>query len=1089
MAAIKPTVYYKLSKNEDQTGILNHHKINEITAVYDEEKYYVFTGSYINGSEFSSFYNFKEWYLTQPKKHFHEVIFGDNIQRLKFDIDSSVDEFGDKIKTLNTIIDCIVDELNTVMPKVKSSRSTLLLTDSCGGNKVSFHIIVKNFTVNNNEEAALFTSGVLDRLNKIDSRYRNYIDAGVNSKLHNLRIYGSSKVGSDRVKGCNVELNKALGVPIHSMKDLASTMITLNPSGRDVRIPDRVVKVEKDYESIESIPDYIHKHIKNTGFNFRCIAGSMVITDRIIPSFCNVCRRLHDKDNTMIITRKDNLYYERCRHYSPDCGFPSSILIVNPNEDEQYAEVETIETVETVETVSADVIDVERSEPKKVKPFVKLTQIELIDKYIKSLANGAPSHETTKFESVPNKQVYSNPAMLPYNVDYSMTAIMAQMGVGKTVQLKALYESNFSSTDSRAVIVSFRRTFTQSIQNSFNTFTAYNDISGDIDLAISKKIIIQVESLHRLRVSKVSAPDVLILDEIESILDQMTSNLHKCLHQSFSVFCWLIKHSKKLVIMDANLSDRTYNTLTSIRGINETDVYLHWNQFKKAAEDKYEITTNHKNWINKMSETLNDNKRIVVATNSKTEADAIYSLIYKLYPNLTIQLYTAETDESVKKEHFSNVNKYWNVDVLIYTSVITAGCSYVNVNFDYLFAYMTDSSCNVEACRQMCARVRNISTKTMYICFKSTGISVMPTTEPQIRALIQNRTNMELFTNTGLNNIELTLTDEGLFHYQNTPYFNLWMQNMILTNLSRNNFICRYIKQIYDTGASLSILTITNKDEINEIQTEFKAAKAEIKELKQSGISEAVIIDESKAAEIRSKLDNLADVSKEDKQSYEKYRLSKAFNIKPELVDFNFVETYDSKTKVNFDNLTDILRHKDLKESLEHIKKEDKEKLELALQVEGLQASHLLRNTNNYSCHLSAIKLIDLAGYDDIINDKVNGNDHKIKPATMTKNCKDIYDHIINPITMSNYDTLFKLKKTNVRDLQTLYKNDKEKFTSAILKWVNVILKAQYGIRIHKKRNDYILDLTNTTLLFNITGKYASRPEDDKKPTIECLRL
>ena len=101
-----------------------------------------------------------------------------------------------------------------------------------------------------------------------------------------------------------------------------------------------------------------------------------------------------------------------------------------------------------------------------------------------------------------------------------------------------------------------------------------------------KRLIIQVESLFRMHIEENKVTDLLILDEVESILSQLGSGLHKKFNASFAMFLWLLKSSKQVVCMDANISNRTYNILSKFRG----PLYFHCNRYQSAKDDIYYFT-------------------------------------------------------------------------------------------------------------------------------------------------------------------------------------------------------------------------------------------------------------------------------------------------------------------------------------------------------------------------------------------------------------------------------------------------------------------------------------------------------------------
>jgi hypothetical protein len=56
-----------------------------------------------------------------------------------------------------------------------------------------------------------------------------------------------------------------------------------------------------------------------------------------------------------------------------------------------------------------------------------------------------------------------------------------------------------------------------------------------------------------------------------------------------------------------------------------------------------------------------------------------------------------------------------DVDILIYTSTISAGCSFELLRFKQIFAFFSDQSCNYKTAIQMLGWVRNIESCVLYL--------------------------------------------------------------------------------------------------------------------------------------------------------------------------------------------------------------------------------------------------------------------------------------------------------------------------------------------------------------------------------------
>lgn len=293
---------------------------------------------------------------------------------------------------------------------------------------------------------------------------------------------------------------------------------------------------------------------------------------------------------------------------------------------------------------------------------------------------------------------------------------------GENQKLVEYVNKYFNDTDyytNNIILVSFRQTFSKEVQNKFKGFVLYNEVSGELN---DSRVIIQVESLHRITIGAGKhRPDLLILDECESIFDQFDSGLHKKFAESWAVFKWLMAYSSHLVCMDANLSNRTYEIISRMRSKFLPTINYHFNSYQNATDDTYNITVNKSEWYLDLYNSLGSGNKIAVAISSLTEAKVLYEGIMSKYPTLKIGFYSSKTPMSEKKLHFSNVDEYWSCyDVLIYTPTVSAGISFEKPHYDKLYAYFTDSSCHAEVCIQMIGRIRNLKSKNYVVCIDST---------------------------------------------------------------------------------------------------------------------------------------------------------------------------------------------------------------------------------------------------------------------------------------------------------------------------------------------------------------------------------
>ena len=145
------------------------------------------------------------------------------------------------------------------------------------------------------------------------------------------------------------------------------------------------------------------------------------------------------------------------------------------------------------------------------------------------------------------------------------TYVVSGMGSGKSTQLVKLLGNDEFKT---IVCLSFRLTFTSEFAKKYD-LVSYQAIKGNIKLSQHPRVIVQVDSLFRMDVSLM--PDLLIVDEVESILEKIDSS-----NQAWAVifgFIQLMDKSKKVVIMDGLLEIMTIKYLNIIRKTDNFTIF------------------------------------------------------------------------------------------------------------------------------------------------------------------------------------------------------------------------------------------------------------------------------------------------------------------------------------------------------------------------------------------------------------------------------------------------------------------------------------------------------------------------------------
>ena len=665
----------------------------------------------------------------------------------------------------------------------------------------------------------------------------------------------------------------------------------------------------------------------------------------------------------------------------------------------------------------------------------KLTPKQRLEKLI------AADISLAKQNFVGKRDVYSEPAMRSYvkHADANAIIIQAQKGVGKTENLVKMIDEKYAGAT--IIALSHRETFSAELCRQFAGFTNYKDIKGPINPLVHPRIVVQIESLSRLTFDELRhhnlSVDLLIMDESESIIEQLSSGLDKKFAKSWDNFNWLTQYSEHVIAMDANVTNRTFSLLQD-RPANRCGVVeqvFMQNNFKKAADTEYKLTTDDKEWRAALFEDLAAGLNLFIPCNSATEAEALHKDIVKLYPLKDVKCYTGATDQQVKRNDIQNINSAWNCEVLIFTPTITSGVSYKMENFDKTYAWFKHNSCTVLACDQMLGRVRDISTRTVVVYVDSQQSESWTTYKKLKVSILQSRSN--LFARFAPSWLSYETTPAGI-KIHNERFFNVLVSNELARNHSRSDFMGEFVRLIKRSGATVTMLErIEATPAIEEVH---QGALVEVKNGRIDRIIEAEDITDEKYIELCAKPEN---TPAENIVKHKKY-LRNVYLHEGEMDHF-FVQNYDNPQAINwFRNL-----HTYRAKTLDDIQAEEREHF-IAKQEK------VTNWTKNYQFEyhriaLSVLGILGYAGIDDSI----------------TFSGKELYDAIqVHKVTLiAQFDhTLITLKINPKRPTFDRLKQS--------LEYLNTILYAVYGIKIagrHTKKGTVDYKINHKHLFDNVT--------------------
>lgn len=274
-------------------------------------------------------------------------------------------------------------------------------------------------------------------------------------------------------------------------------------------------------------------------------------------------------------------------------------------------------------------------------------------------------------------------------------------------------------TDYKSVgIVSSRKSFAYNIQEVLASpefgldFSIYLEDDG---YNYKPNFIVQCESLYTSNVH----PEFLVLDEITSILVQMTSRFHQ---ENLSInqnkFIQWVKEAKVVLMMDADIDIRAIELIREFR----YNIPLHIQINHKKVEN---IDAIHLNSIEQFGHVLQskvkDNKKIMIVSGSRKETRTFVSILKScgleqkegsLGGYLLITIRQGEDDiQKVSR----NVNKeFVKYQVVIFTSIFTNGIDFNVPHFDIVMCYGLPKSNCVREMFQMMGRSRIIKDNQIY---------------------------------------------------------------------------------------------------------------------------------------------------------------------------------------------------------------------------------------------------------------------------------------------------------------------------------------------------------------------------------------
>lgn len=297
-------------------------------------------------------------------------------------------------------------------------------------------------------------------------------------------------------------------------------------------------------------------------------------------------------------------------------------------------------------------------------------------------------------------------------------AIQAPKGAGKSKAVRAAVAALPEAHT--AVQITFRRTLAwSSCEMMGKNATLYSNImDSTISARHHPRLTIVVNSINRVRGSY----DVVVIDEIVSVLDMLAGTLLSASSRvaAACTLAYLIASARVVVVADAMLDAACLDFVLLCRRLQvpppdnpATELRVIDYVRRIHTDYRYVAHAHQDTWTKELGRALAEGKRCVVPCMTKAQALRLAAQFGHLYDT---QCYTADVDPTELNTHMSNIHEHWTkVQLLIYSPVITAGCSYELPHFDAVFFYGYVALGSVRSAIQMIARVRDIRDRVVHV--------------------------------------------------------------------------------------------------------------------------------------------------------------------------------------------------------------------------------------------------------------------------------------------------------------------------------------------------------------------------------------
>ncbi|ASW27098.1 DNA replication origin-binding helicase [Beluga whale alphaherpesvirus 1] len=333
-----------------------------------------------------------------------------------------------------------------------------------------------------------------------------------------------------------------------------------------------------------------------------------------------------------------------------------------------------------------------------------------------------------------------------------VTIVRAPMGSGKTTALIDWLRVQPGGAAASVLVVSCRRSFTHTLHQRFRAaglpgFVTYLD-SGDYVMAGAefRRLIVQIESLHRVDEALLGGYDVLVLDEAMSALAQLYSPTMTHLSRVDALLHRLLRTCPRILAMDATINSQFVDLVAGLRGAGNVRVVLNRHAAPGFSRRRCVFLRElgvealvralapggappdaraPESFFGRLGARLAANQNVCVFSSTVLFSELVARFCARFTPAVLL-LNSARPA--------SPVDDWAAARVLIYTTVVTVGISFERRHFHCMFAYVKPMSHGPDmvSVYQSLGRIRDLVHGELHVYLDGGGARLEPVFTPML---------------------------------------------------------------------------------------------------------------------------------------------------------------------------------------------------------------------------------------------------------------------------------------------------------------------------------------------------------------------